>query len=223
MSTAVIQSALETIKTNSKNFGVAKTAYDIAYRAINKVGAHLMILQCMIADHVNEKMVVLPEGYRASLLSREELDRFIGPEYELDAAFLDDAFKKGDECMGVLYGDELASYGWYSRSKTAVAPGLYMHFNPDYTYMYKGFTIPAHRGKRLHAIGMTLALKHYLENGSKGLISFVEDNNFSSLASTKRMGYWTFGKIFIFGLGGKYFISSDKESKKRGFEVQVGG
>jgi hypothetical protein len=31
--------------------------------------------------------------------------------------------------------------------------------------MYKGFTLKRYRGQRLHAIGMTRALEHYLSRG----------------------------------------------------------
>src|SRR5213594_2643078 len=88
--------------------------------------------------------------------------------------FLDDALPKGDECYGFVHGGELAAYGWYARSATSADPGLVLHFAPGYVYIYKGFTHDLHRGKRLHAIGMTRALQHYRSRGLKGMVSYVE-------------------------------------------------
>ena len=90
-------------------------------------------------------------------------------------AWLDEhGIAAGDECLAIFRGAELAAYGWYSTRPTpAVAPELVLHFAPGYVYQYKGFTLPAHRGYRLHAIGKTRALRHYLEKHYRGLLSYV--------------------------------------------------
>src|SRR5207245_9056607 len=111
-----------------------------------------------------------PEPYRPMFLGAETLRR-LGryPANELPGSFLDEALARGDECYGFLAGETLAAYGWYSRMPTPLElPGLELHFNREYVYMYKGFTHPAHRGRRLHAIGMTRALQHYLASGLRG-------------------------------------------------------
>jgi hypothetical protein len=82
---------------------------------------------------------------------------------------------------------------------------LRFHFDPDYVYMFKGFTLPAYRGQRLHAIGMARALEGYAELGSKGILSYVESNNFASLRSCRRMGYEDIGTIVISKLGGRHY------------------
>jgi hypothetical protein len=64
-------------------------------------------------------------------------------------------------------------------------------------YMYKGYTLKSHRGKRLHGIGMCRALYAYTEQGYRGLISYVKSTNFESLRSTQRMGYRIFGDVYI--------------------------
>ena len=62
-------------------------------------------------------------------------------------------------------------------------------------------------GNASHAVGMTRALDEYLARGSKGILSYVEWNNFASLKSCYRMGYADFGKIYVLRLFG-HFISS---------------
>ena len=74
--------------------------------------------------------------------------------------------------------------------------------------MYKGFTSLAHRGQRLHAIGKTHALRHYVAKNYRGLISYVESTNFESLRSNARMGYEIFGSIYVVRIVGRYFAVS---------------
>src|SRR5699024_6299583 len=112
------------------------------------------------------------------------------PENALDASFLNEALAKGDRCYAILDGERLAAYGWYSRQPTRIdPPELLLGFDAGYVYMYKGLTRHEYRGQRLHAIGMNRALQHYLEQGAKGLVSYVESTNVDSLKSCFRLGY----------------------------------
>src|SRR5262249_50981302 len=96
---------------------------------------------------------------------------------------------------------------------------LKLHFNPEYIYMYKGFTHDNYRGQRLHAIGMNLALREYLNRGYRGLVSYVESNNFASLKSVYRMGYKDFGTVYILKMLGEKLIYSSPGCKKYDFYV----
>jgi Tfp pilus assembly protein FimT len=72
--------------------------------------------------------------------------------------------------------------------------------------MFKGYTLPAYRGQRLHAIGMCQALRAFTVEGKKGLVSYVASNNFSSLRSVARMGYQTFGNLYL-ARGGNHALA----------------
>ena len=86
--------------------------------------------------------------------------------------------------------------------------------------MYKGFTAADHRGKRLHAIGMTRALQAYLQGGYRGIISYVEWDNFGSLKSCYRMGYRDFGHIAIGGWSKQYVLYHDAGCRKYAFFLE---
>jgi hypothetical protein len=86
--------------------------------------------------------------------------------------------------------------------------------------MYKGFTHNDYRGKRLHAIGMTRALQHYLSIGYKGIVSYVESINFDSLKSCFRMGYSVFGTVYVFQAFGRYYGLSTPGCRKYAFRVE---
>jgi hypothetical protein len=97
---------------------------------------------------------------------------------------------------------------------------LILHFDDRYIYMYKGFTHVEHRGQRLHAIGMTRALEAYLARGYKGIVSYVEWNNFASLRSCYRMGYTGFGSIIVARILGRYIIHASSGCKPYRFKLE---
>ena len=196
--------AARRIRSSFTTFGVANTLQDVALRAANRV-VLFKILKGVTIDRVDQAFLECPEPYRPMFLAEDQLRQFSkDPANEIPADFLDEALAKGDECYGFVAGETLAAYGWYTRKPTRLElPGLALHFSDQYVYMYKGFTHPLHRGRRLHAIGMTRALESYLARGLKGLVSYVESNNFASLRSCFRMGYVQFGTVYvlrIFGL-----------------------
>ncbi len=202
------------IQADRKELGLSKTLYSLSLKAVNRL-VLLKILNCVTIDSVDPKCLRGNEKYRYTFLDRDRLSEFsANKEYELSPTFLDGAFERGDECYAILDGNVLASYGWYSSRPTGVSfdssedgnEGLLLHFSSEYIYMFKGYTHPDYRGQRLHAIGMTRALESYLDRGHKGLVSFVESDNYASLKSCYRMGYKDFGKIYFVKLFGKYLI-----------------
>jgi hypothetical protein len=217
------------IRQDVKNFGVIKTLYDITFRVINRF-LFFKVLRCMIIDSVDPHYLGSNNGYQFTFLGRDTLLAFTeNKEYELSEEFVWRALKKGDECYGILDGPTLASYGWYSSKPTEIAFGpaknggedLRLHFSGEYVYMYSGYTHDRYRGQRLHAIGMTRALEEYLGKGFKGLVSYVESNNYSSLKSVYRMGYKDFGKVYVLRIFGKHIIRSSKGCEKYQFRVKA--
>jgi hypothetical protein len=199
-----VGTTVERIHHSVATIGPAHTLHDLALRAANRIVV-LKVLKGMTAERVERAYVTCAEPYRPMFLGEELLRRFgKDPENGLPESFLDEVLSEGDECFGFLAGETLAAYGWYSRRPTRIdPPDLVLDPGDQYVYMYKGFTHPSHRGQRLHAIGMTLALQHYLRRGFKGLVSYVESNNFSSLNSVRRMGYEIFGSVYalrVFGI-----------------------
>jgi hypothetical protein len=203
-----------------RNHGLQAALYDLVIRSINTL-VYIKTLECVVIEDVDPRSLTLPthlryarlEGARLSLLGRVK-------ENELPEEFLQEALDAGDECRCVMDGNTLASYGWYSKSPTVVDEDLRLHFDPSYVYMYKGFTSKSYRGQRLHAIGMMLALNEYRNQGFKGLVAYVESNNFDSLKSCYRMGYKTCGRIRVLRLANRYFIHSGSGCSTYGLELR---
>ncbi len=213
---------IEQVRRNIKRYGITKIIRDVGLRALNRV-IMLNVLMGIRIENVNPDFLHCSERYHCLFLDRAALQEFSGnSEYHLSQQFLDTAFAKGDECYAILDGSRLAAYGWYSSRPTAVeVPGLQLHFDPRYIYMYKGFTHDDYRGQRLHAVGMTRALAAYLERGYMGIVSYVDWNNFASLNSCYRMGYEDFGKAYALGFGGRYLLHSSSGCRQYAFGLEL--
>lgn len=212
--------AVRGIRGSVAAVGLARTLHDLALRAANRI-LLIKIIRCMAVERAAETFLSCPEPYRAMFLDPIMLRSFSrDPANELAADFLDEALSKGDACLGILAGDTLAAYGWYACTPTRIdPPDLVLHHGERYVYMYKGFTHPGHRGRRLHAIGMTMALRHYLDRGFKGLVSYVESNNFKSLNSVSRMGYRIFGTLYVARILGIYLTHASAGCREHRFRI----
>jgi len=161
-----------------------------------------MILSCLYIERPDPQFLRLDPRYEVGFLSASDLARYASqPEYELTEQYVDRELALGHRCLAITRGDVLASYGWYSTTPTAFTDSLWVQFRKPWVYMHKGFTHPAHRGRRLHAVGMTVALTLYQAAGFRGLVSIVDAHNAASLASCARMGYRSFGTIYTLRLG----------------------
>ncbi len=212
---------IEKVRLNVRRYGLANTLYDLTLRTANSV-VLCKVLRGVSIERVEPEFLNCPGKYTPRFLSESLIrDLARSPENEMPEGFVEEALGKGDECYGICDGDRLAAYGWYSHKPTRMEPSdLLLHFNDEYVYMYKGFTHERYRGERLHAIGMTMALKEYLAKGFKGLVSYVESNNFSSLKSCFRMGYIQFGSVYVVKVFGRYASYRTGGCDKFGFWVE---
>ncbi len=211
----------ERMSKRANTYPVSATAFDLVYKSVNRLTL-LMVMKCLTIDTVDRGFLQRDEKYTCEFLDAERLRAFAeSSENEMKRDFLDEAIGKGDECFAILDGDRLASYGWYSTTPTKVNKDLEINFDERYVYMYKGFTHPSYRGERLHAVGMTMALNHYLDRGYRGIVSWVEANNVKSLRSCYRMGYKDLGEIYVVRLFRKHFIRLSEGCKDYGVTVSA--
>ena len=194
---------LDKIARKLHQYGPAATLHLGAMKALNLLG-ECEILRGVYVEQPDPAFLKCPAGYEAGFLAAHELRAFAGdPATCLPDEFLDEALHRNDECFAIRDGETLAAYGWYSHGPTPIDADLELNFSPDYVYMYKGFTDERYRGQRLHAVGMTMALRHYRAAGFKGLVSYVESTNYSSLRSCYRMGYKVLGSLYVLKMFGR--------------------
>ncbi|HTE54266.1 MAG TPA: hypothetical protein VK698_25600 [Kofleriaceae bacterium] len=189
--------AIRHVASSARSFGPGAALHELKQRVYNRV-VPLQVLRGMTAELTHVPAALFDAGdYRGRFATRAEVLACATPDYEMTPDFARDALDRGDRCFAMFHGKRMASLGWYARQPTHISRGLVLHFDPAWVYMYKGFTHPDHRGKRLHGIGMSLALREHTERGARGLISYVRSTNFASLRSVERMGYRIFGDIYL--------------------------
>jgi hypothetical protein len=156
-----------------------------------------VITRCLYTDTVNPQFLALSPGYHARFLTESEVWRHAqDPENDLPESFVRRALATGDQCFAILHGGTLANYSWYTKTTNQFSATLRLDFDRSWVYQYRAFTLPTHRGRRLHAIGMTNALVACLERGDRGLLICVDASNKPSMTSCLRMGYRVFGTIY---------------------------
>ena len=192
-------------------------AFDVANRYVC-----LRILKGVTIDRPDPHFTACDAEYHGEFIPEHTLRALAeNPANEMDQSFLDRVLPRGDECYGFFAGNALASYGWYSsRPSELDLPGLVLHYDSHYKYMYKGHTHRDHRGHRLHAIGMTRALAWYLTQGYRGLVAYVDWHNADSLKSCYRMGYRAFGNIYLTRLFGQYLVRIGSGCRQYGFWLE---
>ncbi|MGH8745866.1 MAG: hypothetical protein ACREUK_05190 [Burkholderiales bacterium] len=218
-----VAQAVGSIRENVRRYGLAAATHDIGCRAANKV-VDLRLLKAMSArlNDVTDAGFFDAHGLDARFAGADELGEFARQgAHELSPAFLSEAQARGDRCYALFDGAALAAYGWYSAVPSPIDEHFVLHFDPRFVYMYKGYTVPAYRGRRLHAVGMCRALRAFTEESGKGLVSWVYSNNFASLQSVARMGYRIFGDVLLLRAGGLSLARATRGCAAYGFRVEA--
>jgi hypothetical protein len=214
---------IDTLTGTWHQHGARAVVRDLRSRALHRL-AHLHTLKCMVVElgDLRDGTIFEADGFEGRWANPGELAPLTAdPAYDLSASFLGQAAARGDRCYVMVDGQQkVASYGWYSNASTDIDESFVLHFDPAYTYMYKGFTLPEHRGHRLHAVGMCRALRALTDEGQKGLVSFVMANNFASLKSTERMGYRIFGDIYLLRAGSQGLAVGTPGCRAYGFHAE---
>jgi hypothetical protein len=217
-----LQKIAARFQDNLRRHGVGAALHDVECRALNKV-SRFGLLRAMVVEpgDLTDPTLFEAPGFTGRFVETAELEGHArNGEHALDADFLAEADRRADRCYAMFEGESLAAYGWYARKPTPIDDHFILHFDPTYTYMFKGYTVPAYRGKRLHAVGMCQALRAFGEAGDKGLVSYVASNNFASLKSTLRMGYRVFGDVYLLHAAGRSFAYASPGCRPYGFRAE---
>ncbi|MBA3540748.1 MAG: GNAT family acetyltransferase [Deltaproteobacteria bacterium] len=189
---------IDSLVKSVKERGIKTTFGDLAYRAAKKVtDVRVLAAMSLMPEHIDRSFLTAEPDLQWGFLDGETLQRALShvSDSDMDQTFVRSAIGGGDRCYGALDGDILASYGWYATKPTEVTEGLELRFSDQWAYMYKGYTPKAYRGRRLHGIGMARAMMAFVDEGYKGLVSYVDAANEASLKSCARLGYQTFGTL----------------------------
>lgn len=200
----LIADLMEKLKYAGVRGVVKHLGYDLANRLVYFDCLHAMTLEL---QHVDKKYLGgPPEGMTIRFLTEAEVRKFAeNPILDLDKSYVDESLANGDQCLAILDGDNLASYGWAGTGPTKITGEFNLNVTSDWVYMYRGFTNPAYRGRRLQGIGMAHAVKTFAAQGYKGITSIVASTNAASLKSCERSGYSHKSRIYLVGHRNHFF------------------
>jgi hypothetical protein len=168
---------------------------------VDRLGAklfHRQVMEVVWLDLKQAEACSPIPGFEFRFLSADEVREYSqDPSMDLEPSLGDDINRGESLCFAALDGGHLAAYGWYAIHQAAPQHcfGVGLRMPADVSYMFKGFTHPTYRGRRLHAVAMGLALSGLSSRGIRALISTVEWTNEASLRSCDRLGYLRLGRI----------------------------
>lgn len=227
-----LTTVIRSLRDTSKQYGAGAALYDAEYRGVN----HLVPLKAFkgMALDLSRELPAAVAALGAADLRGARLDgqgRFCSesdllasladPEIEgqFDASFVRRAMRRGDACHGVFDGERLVSFGWYATKPTSCDKDLIVHVDPSWIYLYKAYTLRAYRGQRLNGLGVSLAAEA-LKERARGLVCYIEANNYASLRSFERLGFVCFGSVYLARMLGRPRIWSTPGCKPYGFFVE---
>ncbi len=168
---------------------------------VDRVGARLFQRHVMEVVWLDLRQAVACQpvpGFDYRFLTAEEVHQNSeDPCLDLDMTLAEEIDRGESLCFAAMEHGRIAAYGWYAIQRAAPDHcfGVGIRLPAHVSYMFKGYTHPDFRGRRLHAVVMGLALGALSLRGIQALISTVEWTNEASLRSCDRLGYRRLGRI----------------------------
>ena len=207
----------------SHRHGIVRTLHHFGYRLLNRCFPYLT-MKCIWIDAQELRTPEEDFPYEGRFLETGELLEFARCEAchgsGLTPHVIPALKGNGADCFGVLDGDTLAAFCWYSPNPPErINDHWVVHFDPGCVYVYFVFTDPAYRGQGLLPHGISLAMPEYAKRGYSKLLAFVESANYDSLKSFYRMGFQDFAVIRALKLFGKQFAYHGRGCERFAFRV----
>jgi hypothetical protein len=127
------------------------------------------------------------------LAESEVLALAADPGLELQPQWVRAAFERGAVCLGAFKSGRLVGYSWLAYGDTPYAAGVWIELDAGLRYSFKSFVRPEYRGQRILQALHAFADRPELWRGRRASVSFVNADNFASLAALQRAGARTLG------------------------------
>ena len=149
------------------------------------------VYECLILDWPGEQEAAAslpPSGVQIRAVERSELARLSGAGFSgISQKFLRGIEGTPDLCFGAFAGEALVSYVFFApASPIAIDARLQFAFPADWIYVYKAFTQPAWRGKRLLHQILTYGMTRL---GPHRFVTLVVAGNQASRKAFERCGF----------------------------------
>ena len=141
------------------------------------------------------------------------------PELDMRPDFVRSALARGDFAIGAFEGDRLVGYAWRTLTAAPDVDGLWVRVERPCHYIYKGFTLPSHRGKHIQVAIPAFSDRYFMEQGYTSEVGIVDVANFASLSNGKRLGRRKAGYAGYVKWFGRCLPFRSPGAKKIGFEL----
>ena len=206
----------------ARRLGWRRALFRGAYVATNQV-VKLSIFDCfrLRPEDINTELAKAVGGYECRFLKPDEANHlFCQLDSEL-ATSLHEALARGDKAYVILDGERLASIGLYAQAPSPILSDLTVHFDPPSRYMYRGYTQPAYRGQRLHALGILRAALDLFEIQVPQLVTVCDRTNYPATISVHRMGWQLCGALYRVGIGPWTRLGQTAAAREIGMRLQL--
>lgn len=160
-------------------------------------------------------------------LQRSELEHYSTEAvYDFSQRFLQGIASRDDLCFGAFAGDKLASYCFFAVMPTDIDAYLRFHFPQRWIYVYKAFTHPAWRGRRLQRQVFLRALpgvSGWLSGLRQpaGFVTLAMTDNVPSLSAFARLGFTPFESFRVLRVRSRPRLLSPSENEPADFYVEL--
>jgi thiol:disulfide interchange protein DsbC len=160
-------------------------------------------------------------------LPRSELEGYSNAaEYDFSQRFLQGIASRDDVCFAAFEGDKLVSYCFFAVMPTDIDAYLRFHFPQRWIYVYKAFTHPAWRGRRLQQHVFLRALpgvSGWLSGLRQpaGFVTLAMTDNAPSLSAFARLGFTPFESFRVLRVRSRPRLLSPSEDEPADFYVEL--
>jgi hypothetical protein len=151
-----------------------------------------------------------PPGYRFVFAEPAQLSSCEAEHTELHARDREHGLRRlelGHQLVLALDSADTAVFSMWINPRNLNVPGqLKRALAPHQAFIYKAFTSPAHRGKRLYQAGMGFVLADLYRRGLTELVGYAHTSKDSSRAGLARLQFTTIGHYRVLGYGARVGI-----------------
>ena len=159
------------------------------------------------------------DGISVRIASPEELLQAASdPDLDMRPDFVRSALVRGDFAIGAFEGDRLVGYAWRTFTAAPDVDGLWVRVDPPCHYLYKGFTLPSHRGRHIQVAIPLFSDRYFLDRGYTSEVGIVDVANFASLYNGKRLGRQKIGYAGYLKWFGRCITFRTPAVKRIGFQ-----
>jgi CelD/BcsL family acetyltransferase involved in cellulose biosynthesis/GNAT superfamily N-acetyltransferase len=186
-----------------RRFGVRSTTNRLAYRLVKRscqiTVAHVLSLE--LSELAPPPPAPAELEYR--WLTADDIRAHApDPDNDLDSSMAERLEDGRNYCFAAFDGQRLANYSWYAVD--SIEPehsfGAGLTYPANTLYLYKAYTHPDFRGRRIHHCVVGRAVQVFAERGVSRLFALIEYANRASLRSHAKLGFRPIAWMVVGGL-----------------------